>query len=131
MATLKKAVKSVASATTPVKAKASTTSNSAVDAYMAKTPTKTKKVIKIKKAVVDTKNLKDTVTKIVESKREVKYIYPDGMVDQLKRKAYRSECRTKEKSFLKKIEDAKRLKQDTAKIDKEYRAFRKATYLVP
>jgi len=138
------AVKSVASATTPVKAKASTKrSESAVDAYEAKAAAlvataepkkrfKKRTITKVPPAKADTKNLKDTVTTVVKSKREVKYIYPTDIEDDtIAKKSFRQKARDKDKSWLKDIEVAKKKKEDTAKLEKQYMAFRKATYLVP
>lgn len=138
------AVKSVASATTPVKAKASTKRpHSAVDAYEAKAAAlvatvepkkrfKKRLVTKVTPAKADAKNLKDTVTTVVKSKREVKYIYPTEMEDDpMAKKSFRQKARDKDKSYLKDIEVAKKKKEDTAKIEKQYLAWRKTTYLVP
>lgn len=92
------------------------------------------KILKGKKASTDAKNIKDTVTKIVESKREVKYIYPADIVgDTGKKKSFRAKARDKDKSFLKDIAKAKKAKdeKEAAKVEKAYATWRKATFLVP
>lgn len=96
---------------------------------------KKKKLVKVSKAETDTKNIKDTVTKIVESKREVKYIYPSELGDDaLKKKAWRAKMRIKDKDHLKDIAKAKKTKEDPAaiaKLEAAYTKWRKGVYLVP
>ena len=153
MATIAKAATVKGTSATPsVKAKASTNRpDSAVDKYFDKAqvatatePKKrfkkklvtkepeTKKVTKVTKGAADHKNIKDTVTTIVKSKREVKYIYPTDIEDDaMAKKSFRQKARDKDKSWLKDIEVAKKKKEDTAKLEKQYHAWRKTTYLVP
>lgn len=114
MATLKKADK-VASATTSNPKK------------------KVTKIVKITKSQADDKNIKETVKKVVESVREVKYVYPADIDTQEKKKAYRVKVRTKDKAFLKDIDTATKAKneKDLTSLSKKYAAFRKEHYLVP
>ena len=117
MATLNKDAKS--------KAK---TSIATTDVKTAKKP----KFKKVNKAELDQKNLKNTITKVVESKREVKYKYPEDLGDdQLKRKAFRSATRAKNEKFLSDIADLERAQKPTAAIKKQYKGFRTKFYLVP
>lgn len=92
----------------------------------------TKKFKKVNTAELDKKNLKNTITKVVESKREVKYKYPEEVGDdQLKRKTFRSATRAKNEKFLAEIADLKRTQKPTAKLEREYKEFRQKYYLVP
>lgn len=87
--------------------------------------------VKVDTKKVDEKNLKNTVTTIVKSKREVKYIYPDSLEDdQIGRKKHRAEVRNKDKKFLAEIADLERTKKPTDKVVKAYAKFRKENYLV-
>lgn len=91
-----------------------------------------KKIITTTKAETDKKNIKDTVTKIVTSKREVKYKYPEDIIDDTAaKKTFRAKARNEDKAHLKTIDDLKKKKQDTAKAEKLYHTWRKATFLVP
>lgn len=92
----------------------------------------TKKFKKVNTAELDKKNLKNTITKVVVSKREVKYKYPEEVGDdQLKRKTFRSATRAKNEKFLAEIADLKRTQKPTAKLEREYKEFRQKYYLVP
>jgi aspartate/methionine/tyrosine aminotransferase len=112
MATIKKAGNKVASATTKKSTKA---------------------VVKLTNAQTDEKTVKDTVKKIVESTREVKYIYPEDKNTQELRKAYRVQVRNKDKAYLKDLDTAKKGKDEKrlTNLKTAYAKFRKAHYLVP
>lgn len=87
---------------------------------------------KIDKKELDSKNLKNTITKVVESKREVKYKYPEEIAgDQLKAKKWRAGIRSKNEKFLSEIADLEKTNKPVDKIKKEYAKFRKENYLVP
>lgn len=123
MATLNKAAKKETSATSKV-----------TGTETAKPVTRKRKVIKTSKKETDAKNIKDTITKVVESNREVKYIYPaDIAKDSLKKKAWRAKMRDKDAAFLKSIEKLKKAKDQKAlsKEEKAYKDWRKTVYLVP
>lgn len=90
------------------------------------------KVISTTKAETDKKNIKDTVTKIVTSKREVKYKYPEDITeDTAAKKTFRAKARNDDKAHLKTIDDLKKKKQDTSKAEKAYATWRKSIFLVP
>jgi len=91
------------------------------------TGTKAKK--KVSKKELDSKNVKDTVTKIVETKREMKYVYPDGMTDQIEKKKYRQKVRNQIYKFDREIPklEGKKLKA----LEREYAAYRKEVLQVP
>lgn len=125
MATLKKANKEALAPSTSKETVATT-------ATPKKKILKKKKIVAVSKKATDTKNIKDTVTKIVESKREVKYIYPEEIKgDALKMKGWRAKMRDKDKSYLKDIAAAAKKKEDTTKLEKAYMTWRKSVYLVP
>lgn len=79
----------------------------------------------------DARNIKDTVTKAVSQNREVKYIYPDDVTTMEQKKKHRQATRNKDKSYIKEIQDLKKAGKPTAKLDKEYKQFRKERFLVP
>ena len=84
------------------------------------------------KEELDTKNIKDTVKAIVETERELRYNYPEDVVDQIDRKKWRQKVRNKLRSFereLNKIEDHE--SKDYKKINKELQAYRKEVLMVP
>lgn len=85
----------------------------------------------IEKTELDTKNIKNTVKKTVESQREMKYIYPEDVKTQEQRKTFRAKTRIKDSKFITDIKKAKDAGKDTKKLEKQYLAFRKETYLVP
>jgi hypothetical protein len=83
---------------------------------------------KVKKEL-DTKNVKDTIRQTVESSREIKYKYPEDCDNTLDKKSFRQQTRNK----LKAMESAM-LKADPkakAKLEKEYKEYRKKVLLVP
>lgn len=97
------------------------------------TPT-TKKVVrktKVDTAKLDTKNIKDTVKQVVESEREIKYNYPAEIDNQLDRKAWRQKTRNKLNAMQLKITKAEDGSKEKAKLEKEYREYRKQVLLVP
>ena len=101
-------------------------------AEKAASATATKKVKKNLNAQTDSKNVKQTVKKVVESEREVKYKYPETMAkDPIEKKKFRAQARAKEKSFLKQLDDNRKDPKALEKINKDYRKFRNETYLVP
>ena len=77
----------------------------------------------------DAKNVKDTVTKIVESKREMKYVYPEAMDDQIEKKKFRQKVR----NHIYKLERdiAKAEGKELKTLEKEYKGFRKEVLQVP
>lgn len=103
------------------------------------TSTKTKnKTTRIKKnsnktkekAALDTKNVKDTIKMTVESKREIKYKYPEeieGPEFKDERKTWRQKVRNK----MKTLEAAVGKADNPAKAEKELKAYRKEVLLVP
>lgn len=99
----------------------------------AKQTKKTNKGSKAKKTLskknLDSKNVKDTVTKVVETKREMKYIYPDGMDDQVEKKKWRQKVRNKIYKFER---DIQKLEGKEAKAkEKKYATYRKEVLQVP
>ncbi len=105
----------------------------ATKANVTKGKATTKKVTKkkVNKKDLDSKNIKDTVKKVVETKREMKYSYPEEMKDTLDRKKFRQKVRNKINSYqlqLLKLDEGSR---DYKKLDKEYQAYRKQVLLVP
>jgi hypothetical protein len=149
MATIAKAVKKVSSANTkktttkvakPMEFNDEFVENNLVEPKNSATVKKPIKKLKVTKTLkiekpLDEKNLKETVTKMISQKREIKYIYPDNMGDdQMAKKAYRVKIRNKNKNFLAEIAKLKKTKADPKsilKIEKEYNTFRKEHYLVP
>ena len=91
------------------------------------TGTKAKK--KSSQSELDSKNVKDTVTKIVETKREMKYLYPQGMDDQIEKKKYRQKVRNKVYKFEREI--AKAEGKNLRSLEREYKGYRKEVLLVP
>jgi len=89
----------------------------------------TVKKAKVQKAELDTKNIKNTIKKVVETNREIKYKYPEGMVDTLKRKTFRQVARNKIKSLTASAATAEG--NEKAKLEKELKAYRKEVLLVP
>lgn len=85
---------------------------------------------KVNEKQLDTENIKDTVKQIVESEREIKYKYPEGVDNQIDKKTFRQKTRNKLRSFereLAKLPDGK----EKVKLNKEYQAYRKEVLLVP
>ena len=85
---------------------------------------------KVNEKQLDTENIKDTVKQIVESEREIKYKYPEGVDNQIDKKTFRQKTRNKLRSFereLAKLTDGK----EKVKLNKEYQAYRKEVLLVP
>ena len=78
---------------------------------------------------LDSKNVKDTVTKIVETKREMKYVYPTDMTDQIEKKKYRQKIRNQIYKFERKI--AKAEGKELKSLGRQYKAFRKEALQVP
>lgn len=112
--------------------------DSVVDQYLSKTaestPTKRfkKKLVTKSEAATDSKNIKDTVTTIVKSKREVKYLYPEDIAEDAgAKKSFRAKARDKDKSFLKDIATLIKKKEDPTKMQKAYHTWRKSIFLVP
>ena len=108
-----------------------TTATGKPDSVKGKTTKKViKKIKKTPEAVLDNKNVKETVKKIVTSEREVKYNYPETIDNQLDRKGWRAKVRTKlrqyESKLLKEKDDKER-----AKLEKAYNNYRKEVLLVP
>ncbi|MAO08079.1 MAG: hypothetical protein CL596_05135 [Alteromonas sp.] len=93
----------------------------------------TKKVTrkKVNKKDLDQKNIKDTVTKVVETKRELKYDYPNEMKDTLKRKKFRQKVRNKINSFQLHLLKLDEKSKEYKKLDREYKSYRKEVLLVP
>lgn len=92
-----------------------------------KTPTKKSKTnARVRKSNLDKKNSKDTVTKVVESKREVKWKMPkEGMTTDEKR-SFRQAMRRK----MRKMESELH-KNPSNKLRREYKSFRKEVLLAP
>lgn len=133
MATVKNATakKSATAKTkaTPAKVSKTTTKTKSVKVE----PTTTKKVVKKKKsqeATLDTKNVKETVKKIVTSEREVKYNYPEEVDNPLDKKAWRAKVRSKLRQYESKILKEKDEKEKS-KLEKAYNNYRKEVLLVP
>lgn len=92
---------------------------------------KAKKVIKkTKEAALDSKNVKETVKKIVTSEREVKYNYPESVDNPLDKKAWRAKVRSKLRQYESKILKEKDEKEKS-KLEKAYNNYRKEVLLVP
>lgn len=72
---------------------------------------------------------KAAIVEKITAKREMKYIYPNDVVDPLARKAFRQKVRNTYDSFIKRL---KNLKDEKAKssLNKEFSAFKKATLVV-
>lgn len=120
-------------ATTKTTAKKAKTAKTVTGKTLKPKTTTAKKVIKKKKtssAALDTKNIKETVKKIVTSEREVKYNYPEGIDNQLDRKSWRAKVRTKLRQYESKIHKEKDTKEK-AKLEKSYNNYRKEVLLVP
>lgn len=84
---------------------------------------------KSNQAELDKKNVKDTVTKTVETKRELKYNYPDGMKDTLERKRFRQKVRNKLYQYKRNLSDLKG--KAKTKMEREYNGYRQEVLLVP
>lgn len=96
--------------------------------------TPTTKVVKpVKKAVkkeeLDTKNIKKTVEKIVESRRQVLYNYPDDVKEPLDRKSWRQKVRNELKNLELQLSRAEG--KAHAEVKRKYIAYRKEVLLVP
>lgn len=115
-------------ATTKKAAKASTTKKGSTSkkAGKSKKATQTKK---LDKKELDSKNIKDTVKKTVESTREMKYNYPEDVVETTDRKSWRQKVRNKINSF--ELSIIKLDGKEKAKKEKEYKSYRKEVLLVP
>ena len=89
----------------------------------------TKKVLtkKVDKAKDVKKTTKDAVTQKVISHRELKYKYPKGMINTLKRKSFRQQVRNKLRKFERDIAKAKG--QDKVTLKKEFQAYYQETIL--
>jgi len=98
---------------------------------MAKAKSNTKTVTKRKssKAVLDKKNIKETVKKVVKSTREIKYAYPADIISPTQRKSWRQTTRSAIYKFERDIAKAKGA--DKAALNKKFQAFRKKVLLVP
>lgn len=112
-------------------AKAQTSNPSKAKAQGKKTKaTKKVKTPKVDKAKLDTKNTKDTVKQTVKSTRQIKYKYPDGLEDTLKRKAWRQKTRNTLRSLESAVAKAED-KKDIQAAEKKLAEFRKEVFLVP
>lgn len=91
----------------------------------------TKKVIKrkSKKAVLDKKNVKATVKKVVKSTREIKYAYPADITSPTQRKSWRQTTRSAIYKFERDIAKAKGAEKVT--LNKKFQVLRKKVLLVP
>lgn len=98
------------------------------------------KVIKGKKAVETSKEVKPAAKKAGEPKKgkiakttepievKLKYKYPEDTGESLTRKKFRHDARAKEAEFKKLIAKAKDNPKEFKKLEKEYNDFRTATY---
>lgn len=84
---------------------------------------------KVAKKALDKKNIKNTIKKVVQSKREIKYNYPAKLTDILERKSWRQKVRSKIRNFEASFEKLKGKALSTARA--EYKAYRKEVLLVP
>lgn len=75
---------------------------------------------------IDEKNAKDTVTKVVKTKREVKWKLPAEVKTLKQKRAFRAKGR----ATLRKME-SELLKNPTKKLEREYKRYRKEVLLVP
>lgn len=79
------------------------------------------------KNVVAKKITKDAVTQRVVTHRKLKYSYPKGMTDAIKRKAFRQNVRNTVRSFERKIAAAEA--KDKAKLQKEFEEYKAGVIL--
>lgn len=84
---------------------------------------------KAAKAQLDKDNVKDTVKKVVETQRELKYNYPEDMKDPMERKRFRQQVRNKLYKYERDIPNLKG--KELTDLTKEYNDYRKEVLLVP
>ena len=87
--------------------------------------TKSEKSVKRTKKL-DKKNEKTTMTKVVESKRELKWKMPEEANTLEKKRAFRQRARNE----MRKLE-SELLKNPSARLERKYKKFRREVLLVP
>lgn len=109
--------------------KTATTTKAATKTKASNKEAKAVKVRKPKKDKLDSKNVKKTVKQVVESKREIKYNYPEEIKGPLKRKAFRQKARNHVRALERKVNKA--TGADKKKYEKQLASYRQEVFLVP
>ena len=102
------------------------------DQVKVSTPKGEIKTSKLKKKDLDKENIKDTIKQAVVSQREVKYKYPEDIVnDKDKKKTFRQQVRNKLKTLENAIAKAKPETKEFKVANRKLKAYREEVLLVP
>lgn len=114
------------------KAKTSTITKDSKDKVKIKTP-KGEKETTVSKKEVDTKNIKDTIKQAVVSQREIKYKYPEEIInDPSKKKSFRQVARNTLKNLENALAKAGDMESKAYRIaNKKLKAYKAEILLVP